>query len=47
MDWNERYSAAGFVFGTAPNEFLVSVADRIPQGRVLSLAEGEGSRALE
>ena len=46
MDWNERYSAPGFAYGTAPNDFLVSVADRIPQGKILSLAEGEGRNAV-
>jgi SAM-dependent methyltransferase len=46
MDWNERYSEPGFAYGTAPNEFLVSVVDRIPRGRILSLAEGEGRNAV-
>jgi len=41
-----RYSDAEYVYGTAPNEFLVSVADQIPRGRVLSLAEGEGRNAV-
>lgn len=44
--WNERYSQPGFAYGTAPNEFLVSVVDRIPRGRVLSLAEGEGRNGV-
>lgn len=46
MDWDERYSEPGFAYGTAPNGFLVSVAERIPQGKVLSLAEGEGRNAV-
>jgi len=46
MDWDERYSEVGFAYGTAPNEFLVSVVDRIPHGRILSLAEGEGRNAV-
>ena len=46
MDWNERYRETGFTYGTAPNEFLVSVADKIPQGKILSLAEGEGRNAV-
>lgn len=46
MDWDERYSEPGFVYGTAPNEFLLSVVDRIPKGRVLSLAEGEGRNGV-
>jgi len=46
MSWDERYSEPGFAYGTAPNEFLVSVADRLPQGKILSLAEGEGRNAV-
>lgn len=46
MYWDERYSAPGFAYGTAPNEFLVSVVDRIPQGKILSLAEGEGRNVV-
>jgi SAM-dependent methyltransferase len=45
--WDERYSAPGFAYGTAPNDFLVEVAGRIPAGgRVLCLAEGEGRNAV-
>lgn len=44
--WDVRYSDAEYVYGTAPNDFLVSVADQIPKGRVLSLAEGEGRNAV-
>jgi SAM-dependent methyltransferase len=43
--WNERYSQPGFAYGTEPNEFLASVAGRIPLGPVLSLGEGEGRNA--
>lgn len=46
MNWDARYSEPGFAYGTAPNEFLVSVVDRIPQGKILSLAEGEGRNAV-
>ncbi|MBT0666488.1 methyltransferase domain-containing protein [Geobacter pelophilus] len=46
MNWDERYSEPGFSYGIAPNEFLVSVVDRIPNGRILSLAEGEGRNAV-
>ncbi len=45
--WDHRYGTAdGFVFGTQPNDFLRSVADRIPAGPVLCLAEGEGRNAV-
>lgn len=45
-NWDERYSEPGFTYGTTPNSFLVSVVDRIPPGRVLMLAEGEGRNAV-
>jgi SAM-dependent methyltransferase len=43
--WNNRYAAADFVFGTAPNEFLRAWANAIPAGPVLCLGEGEGRNA--
>ncbi|MDD2364798.1 MAG: class I SAM-dependent methyltransferase [Desulfuromonadaceae bacterium] len=46
MNWDERYSEPGFTYGTAPNEFLLSVVDKIPRGNVLSLAEGEGRNSV-
>lgn len=44
--WDERYGEPGFAYGTEPNDFLVSVAERIPAGPVLCLAEGEGRNAV-
>jgi SAM-dependent methyltransferase len=44
--WDERYSTGEYVYGTKPNEFLVSVSGRIPKGKVLCLAEGEGRNAV-
>jgi SAM-dependent methyltransferase len=44
--WNERYASADYLYGTAPNEFLASVAADIPAGPVLCLAEGEGRNAV-
>lgn len=45
--WDARYGAAdGYVFGTEPNDFLRTVAERIPAGPVLCLAEGEGRNAV-
>ena len=44
--WNARYAAAGFVYGTEPNDFVAAVAARIPPGPVLCLAEGEGRNAV-
>ena len=44
--WDERYSTEEFVYGTTPNAFLVSAIDRLPRGRVLCVAEGEGRNAV-
>jgi SAM-dependent methyltransferase len=44
--WNKRFSEPGYAYGTDPNGFLTSVADRIPHGNVLCLAEGEGRNAV-
>lgn len=44
--WDERFAEPGWTYGTEPNGFLVTVVDRIPQGRVLSLGEGEGRNAV-
>jgi SAM-dependent methyltransferase len=44
--WDERFSEPGYAYGTEPNQFLASVVERIPKGRVLCLAEGEGRNAV-
>lgn len=44
--WDARYGTVDFVFGTEPNDFLRSVAEQIPSGPVLCLAEGEGRNAV-
>ncbi len=44
--WNERYSQPGYAYGTEPNEFLKAHASRIPSGRVLALADGEGRNGV-
>ncbi len=47
--WESRYASAGdgFVFGEAPNDFLVREAHRLPAGsRVLSVADGEGRNSV-
>ena len=44
--WDRRYSEAGHAYGTEPNDFLVSVLDRLPRGRVLCIGEGEGRNAV-
>jgi len=44
-NWDERYTDPDYVYGTEPNEYLASVIDRIPRGKVLCLCEGEGRNA--
>jgi 2-polyprenyl-3-methyl-5-hydroxy-6-metoxy-1,4-benzoquinol methylase len=45
--WDERFSSADFVYGTAPNQWLAANASRIASGgRILSLGEGEGRNAV-
>ncbi len=44
--WDERYSEEGYVYGTEPNEFLAAKYQRIPKGRVLCLADGEGRNSV-
>jgi SAM-dependent methyltransferase len=44
--WDARYAEPGWAFGTEPNDFLREMAPRVPRGRVLCLAEGEGRNAV-
>ena len=45
--WDERYANTGYLFGTTPNDFLKSVADRLPpNSKVLCLADGEGRNSV-
>ena len=44
--WDARYSSLDYAYGSEPNDFLAAVASRIPPGRVLSLADGEGRNGV-
>jgi SAM-dependent methyltransferase len=44
--WDQRFSAADYIYGTAPNSFVAAMAAQIPAGPVLCLAEGEGRNAV-
>jgi len=46
LRWDERYNGEDYLFGTEPNDFLVSVAPRLPAGEVLCLADGEGRNGV-
>ena len=44
--WDERYSSEEYIYGKDPNEFLANVVGKIPKGKVLCVAEGEGRNAV-
>jgi SAM-dependent methyltransferase len=44
--WDERYAVTEFVYGKEPNAFLAEHFAKLPKGKVLSLAEGEGRNAV-
>lgn len=44
--WNNRYSEQEFIYGEAPNEFLVQQLDQLKAGSALFVAEGEGRNAV-
>ncbi len=45
--WDQRYSGDALAYGEAPNEFLVQMADRLPdRGEALDIGAGEGRNAL-
>ena len=44
--WNQRYSSETYAYGIDANDFLVSMIDRLPTGKILCLAEGEGRNAI-
>ena len=46
-NWQKRYSVVDYVFGEAPNAFLVSKRGLLPAGaRVLAVADGEGRNGV-
>lgn len=44
--WDERYSSKNYAYGTEANDFLKEMIDKLPQGKVLCLAEGEGRNSV-
>jgi cyclopropane fatty-acyl-phospholipid synthase-like methyltransferase len=45
--WQQRYSAPGYLFGTAPNAFLEAHAHLLPKhGTALAIADGEGRNGV-
>jgi 2-polyprenyl-3-methyl-5-hydroxy-6-metoxy-1,4-benzoquinol methylase len=45
--WDARYATEDYIFGTAPNAFLTSQAERVRPGmRTLAIADGEGRNGV-
>lgn len=45
--WDEEFSKPGYRYGTEPNDFLVEMAGRLPQGaRVIAAGDGEGRNGV-
>lgn len=45
--WDERYSEAGYAYGTEPNDFLATSLEQLPPaGKVLCLGDGEGRNSV-
>lgn len=44
--WNERYAAEEYIYGTEPNQFYREQLEKLPPGKILFPAEGEGRNAV-
>lgn len=44
--WNERFSNTGFVYGELPNDYFRDQIDKLPVGKILLPAEGEGRNGV-
>lgn len=44
--WDERYAEPGFAYGKGANVFLMGAVAKLPPGRALCLAAGEGRNAV-
>lgn len=44
--WNERYSKDEFAYGVLPNAYLMKQIEKLPAGKILFAAEGEGRNAV-
>jgi SAM-dependent methyltransferase len=44
--WDQRYEAADYLFGTAPNDFLVTAVAGLTPANALCLADGEGRNGV-
>jgi hypothetical protein len=46
FNWDERFSAEEYVYGTEPNVFFKEQLDKLKPGKLLLLGEGEGRNAV-
>ena len=46
QQWDERYSATGFVWATGPNQFVEAELAGLAPGRAIDLAAGEGRNTV-
>jgi len=44
--WNERYKTTEFVYGTEPNVFFAEQLLKLPKGKILMPADGEGRNSV-
>lgn len=44
--WDDRYAEEGYAYGEEPNEFFKQEIDKLPIGKLLMPAEGEGRNAV-
>ncbi|KOS06767.1 methyltransferase [Flavobacterium akiainvivens] len=44
--WDDRYKDEAFAYGEAPNNYLKSQLEKLPAGKILFAAEGEGRNAV-
>ncbi len=44
--WDDRYSKSNYAYGKAPNEFFKQEIEKLPVGKLLLPAEGEGRNAV-
>ena len=44
--WNERYSENDYAYGRAPNAYFKTEIEKLPPGKLLLPAEGEGRNAI-
>ena len=44
--WDTKYGEESYFYGTQPNDFLKENVGKIPKGRVLCLADGEGRNSV-